>query len=95
MSWHYNFYKDKSIINEMVDLIGDNRYLMITMRNGDCFKVVDSSWISIGQEAMMIARDDEVSFINTNYILYVRLIGADDKHYKQTLHKSENVSQKG
>lgn len=81
MSWHYNYYKDGSIINQLVELIDENRVMRITTIDGNIFTATKDSDVNVGEEAMMIAEDNKVSFINTTHIIYIQLIGAKGEHY--------------
>lgn len=82
-SWHYNYFDGKSVISEVVDLLDDDRYLII-YTDSDSFFVTSENDIQIGECAMMIGSDDVVCFINTNKITHVEL------HRSKNLNKNKN-----
>ena len=82
-SWHFNYYKDKSVINELLELVNEDVCMEVITEYGQ-FKITKETSVSIGAGAMMIAEDNKVSFINTDKIIYIQLIGANDKHYNKT-----------
>lgn len=85
-SWHYDSYRDKSLINDLLSLINEERYLEVYIDGGKCFTLTDKEDISVGMRAMMIAEDNKVSLINTDKVRYFQLIGAvqrNDKSYNK------------
>lgn len=84
--WHYDLHRDKSLINELLSLMNEERYLKVYIDEGECFTITDKKDISVGIGAMMIAEDDKVSLINTDKVRYFQLIGAvkrNDKSYNK------------
>ena len=78
-SWHYQYYDGKSIITELLDLLDNQRCVLVHMKDGTCFTVTSKDDIEVGEGAMMIGSDDIVRFINTNEISYIELY----RSYKQ------------
>lgn len=84
--WHYDLNRDKSLINELLSLMNEERYLKVYIDEGKCFTITDKKDISVGMGAMMIAEDDKVSLINTDKVICFQLIGAvqrNDKSYNK------------
>ena len=74
MSWHFNDYSNKSLLVDLVKLVNEEHYITIFMDNGVQFVITDEDDVDIGAEAMMIATKNEVVFINTNKIEYLKIL---------------------
>ena len=82
-SWHWHYYQDKSLIEELLNLLIEGRCLLIYTES-DCFTVTPDDEVSLGEEAMMIGSDDVVCFINTNKITHLEI------HRSENLNKIKN-----
>ena len=82
-SWHYNYFGGKSVIEELITLLKDNRYLVI-YTDTDSFFVTPEDDVQIGERAMMIGSDDMIRFINTDRITHLELCRS------KTLNKNKN-----
>lgn len=84
-SWHWHYYKGKSLIEEFLEALTEDRYLLIYTES-DCFTVTSKNEIQLGEQAMMIGSDDVVCFINTNKITHLEL------HRSENLNKIKNTN---
>lgn len=90
-SWHYNYYKDKSVIQDLVDLLDEDRCLYIYTQY-DCWIVENKDCIQVGEGAMMINSDDIIRIVNTNTITHVELYRSEEletNKHKDNLNDSE------
>lgn len=87
--WHWNFYKDKSIFQELISLLDEDRHLIISTPNKNWFITSDDD-ITVGATAMMVASKGYVSFINMNYIIYASLIDDTPKNLN-TKNSKDNI----
>ncbi len=77
MSWHFNEHDGTSVIEDLSVLLNDNSYMVIFMEDEN-FYVTTEDEIKIGKTAMMIASDNTINLINTNYIKNIKLERKND-----------------
>ena len=77
MSWHFNEHDGTSVIEDLSILLNDNSYMVICMEDEN-FSVTIEDEIKVGKTAMMIASDNTINLINTNYIKNIRLERKND-----------------
>lgn len=78
-SWHWNFYQNKSIFNELLELLNENRHIVVVTPEKDWI-ITSEDEVSVGTTAMMVASEGHVSFINTDYIVYAEMIDITPKN---------------
>lgn len=90
MSWHLAMWQDKSLIQELVELLNEDNYINVYTNHSNFFITSEDS-VTVGENALMIASDDCVQLINTDYIIYVELCKSTILNSDKDKEENDNI----